>query len=167
MQPETGKKRKKMKKVLLVCTGNTCRSAMAAAWLRHLCDRDGVNGVAVCSAGLDACPGEGASRFACETIRAAGGDLSGHTAQRLTPELAEQADVIAVMTRSQLLRVRALAPGTAAETCLLMHWSHLNYDGDVPDPFGGTPADYRRCFTTMQEALENLYHTIINHVKPT
>ena len=155
-----------MKNVLFVCTGNTCRSPMAEAWLRHLCEQDGLDWT-VGSAGLDAYAGDEASLHAQEVIRDAGGDLSHHAARRLTAYLADEADLIAVMTASHCRRLIAEVPEAADKTFLLMHFSRINPDSDVPDPFMGSREAYQQCFLTIKEAVENLKNSLIENKQPT
>ena len=155
-----------MKNVLFVCTGNTCRSPMAEAWLKVLCARDGLDWT-VGSAGLDAYAGDEASVHAQEVIRDAGGDLSHHAARRLSPYLADEADLIVAMTDSHLRRIRALVPEAASKSCLLMHFSKQHPDSDVPDPFGGSREEYENCFLTLKEAVENLKISLIENKQPT
>ncbi|MBQ9338632.1 MAG: low molecular weight protein arginine phosphatase [Lentisphaeria bacterium] len=154
-----------MVSVLFVCTGNTCRSAMAEAWLRHLCERDGLDWT-VRSAGLDAFPGDEASEHAQRVIAAAGGDLSHHAARRFSPYLADEADLILAMTHSHLARLQQLTPEAAGKAKLLMSYSQTAPDSDVPDPFGGGQAEYERCFRTMKEAVENLKDSLIRNKQP-
>ena len=71
------------------------------------------------------------------------------------------------MTRSHLHRIIALVPEAAPKSCLLMHFSKLHPESDVPDPFGGSADSYRHCFETMQEAVENLKNSLIENKQPT
>ena len=139
---------------------------MAEAWLRHLCELDGLDWT-VGSAGLDAFAGDEASLHAQEVIREAGGDLSHHAARRLTAYLADEADLIAVMTASHRRRLIAQIPDVADKTFLLMHFSRKYPDSDVPDPFMGTRDSYEKCFLTMKEAVENLKNSLIENNQPT
>ena len=70
------------------------------------------------------------------------------------------------MTRSHLQRIRALVPEAAARSFLLMHFSKLHPETDVPDPFGGSSEAYLHCFETMREAIENLKISLIEDKQP-
>jgi protein-tyrosine-phosphatase len=134
--------------VLFVCTGNTCRSPMAAALARDELTRRGWQHVQVASAGAAADEGEPAARPAVAVMGRSGIDLSGHSSQRLTAELVEWADLILAMSPSHLAAVADL--GGAEKMALLGEFGAGEERGPVPvrDPFGAGEEVYE---ATLQQ----------------
>ncbi|HHU83282.1 MAG TPA: ribose 5-phosphate isomerase B [Firmicutes bacterium] len=99
-----------MQRVLFVCTGNTCRSPMAAGLFGKILQEKGKTGMEITSAGLAAIDGAPASAEAVEVMRRTGVDLSGHRARRLTREMVITANLVLTMTRRQKDAVLTLAP---------------------------------------------------------
>ncbi len=124
-------------KIICVCTGNTCRSPMAAALLGRLLPGD-----EVASAGLYAEDGAPASYHALLAMDDMGIDISGHMARRFRPEMGEGALLLA-MTRSQARVLRSLCPGAKVELFL--------GDEEVPDPFGQGMEAYERTARILEE----------------
>jgi protein-tyrosine phosphatase len=143
--------------VLLVCTGNTCRSPMAELLMRDAlanylkCKRDELEnrGVVVMSAGIAAAPGCPPTSEAVQVMRERGLDLSPHEAQPLTDQLVRQADLILTMTQSHLLSIVERWPHAADRTHLL-----LPEQGDVADPIGQTVGAYRNCAAQIAEGVK-------------
>lgn len=129
------------KTIVFVCTGNTCRSPMAAGLARHILDGDGDRGTLVLSAGVHALPGVPATEEAVEALAEEGIDISRHRARRLTPELAEQASLILTMTGSHKSEVLRVAPRAESKTFTLTEYTGLS--GDLTDPLGQPLAVYR------------------------
>ena len=78
------------KLVLFVCTGNTCRSPMAAALFNQMAAGSAYQAE---SAGLAAFTGDPASEASVRTMAYLGGiDLSSHRSRSLTPGLIDSAD---------------------------------------------------------------------------
>src|SRR6059036_4031752 len=137
------------KRILLVCTGNICRSPLAAALLERALVERGIQGIAVGSAGTGAWDGAPVSEGAYLVGLERGLDLSSHRARLLTRELVDAADLILTMARHHRARVDEL--GGESQVFVLGEYAGREGD-DVSDPFGGDLGVYR---DTCQE-LESL-----------
>ena len=134
--------------IVCVCTGNTCRSPMAAALLRRALDKRGREDILVESAGLAAGAAAPASEYALAAAAEIGLDLSGHLSRPFTPALAAGAARIVAMTagHAAVLTGRFAVPPRKV----------IVPTGGIPDPFGGTLADYRRTRDTLAAAMDAL-----------
>ena len=133
------------RRVLVVCSGNTCRSPMAAAYLQAALAEQGGAGIQVASAGLHALPGLPAAAEARQAVAEDGLSLAEHRSRPLDEELVTWADLILVMTRAQAEELQRRFPAAAGRVALWREWAAGSAvaDPDVPDPFGQPLAGYR------------------------
>ena len=150
----------KTKHILLVCTGNICRSPLAAALLKRALAERGCEGVEVTSAGTGAWDGAPGSEGAYLVGLERGLDLSGHRARLLTRELVDGADLILTMGRLHRARVEEL--GGEGRVFVLGEYAGREGDeAEVSDPFGGDLDVYRATCTELEGLLQTAVERIV------
>src|SRR5438309_8964274 len=138
--------------VLFVCTGNICRSPLAAALLERALKERGLD-VNVTSAGTGAWDGAPASEGAYLVGLERGLDLSGHRARLLTRELVEQADLILTMARHHRARVDELG-GEGRVFVLGEYGGREGDEAEVSDPSGGDLDVYRDTCAELEALVD-------------
>lgn len=111
--------------VLVVCTGNICRSPTAERLLVAHAAALGVAGLTVGSAGTRALVGYGMEANAREVLRELGGDPAQFRARQLAPALVEEADLVLTMTTRHRDRVLASAPRAMRRTFTMLEAERL------------------------------------------
>lgn len=149
--------------ILIVCTGNTCRSPMGEVIGRRLlADKIGCSdnqidehGVLISSAGIAAMAGGQASPQGVEVMQKVNLDLTGHSAQPVSEQMVRHADLILTMTRGHREALLSQWPEAASRTEV------LRLDGkDVADPIGGSVAEYERCAEQIRRDLATRFEKI-------
>lgn len=132
--------------VLLVCTGNICRSALAERLGRaYLQERLGADAAAIrlVSAGTQAVVGSGMHPDSAVVLQGFGAEAGDFRAQQLIDGLIADADLTLTMTRGHRRDVLARAPRALARTFTLREAADLLRAVEASLPSGGTVTD--RC----------------------
>lgn len=149
-----------MPTVLIVCTGNICRSPMAEVLLRARLARDDARqDWQVTSAGVWTVDGRLASAHAIEAMAQRGIDLSDHRSRNITREIMSQADLVLVMTRSHAEALGAAFPAHAHKVYLLSEMTGQMHD--VGDPYGGARQEYAHTARELEQLITDGYERIV------
>lgn len=140
--------------ILLVCSGNTCRSPLAVVMLKaRLSATPELDDIEVDSAGTGALAGAPASEGSYLIAIEKGLDLSSHRARLLTPDQVRSADLILTMTEAQAERVAKLGGAEKVHT-LPAFGRYPDARREVDDPFGQDVAGYREVGQHLEILLD-------------
>ena len=139
----------KMKKVLFVCTGNTCRSPMAEALFNFL-SRD--TDLSSASCGIY---GDGISPISENAKRALDekGIEFSHVSTPISRELIDSADIILGMTENHARTIISMFPHAKDKVYAMPI--------DISDPYGGNLQVYRNCCEQIEDCIRQLIKTIL------
>lgn len=145
-----------MLNITFVCTGNTCRSAMAEGLFKKILSERGITDISCRSCGLAAYTGDSASPQAVEVCAERGIDLSTHRATIFNEYIFDETDIMVCMTESHKGAVMRVQPTFRV----------LVPEGGVPDPYGGTVEIYRDCADKLEAFLEKFIDSITMNIEP-
>ncbi len=133
--------------ILFVCTGNTCRSPMAAGIFKKIIAERNIKNITVSSAGLAADNSSPASSNAIEVCKKIGIDLNKHISRSIFDVNLSSIDKFIVMTVAH--KKALLSMSVPIEKIYIL-------DDEILDPFGGDVKVYEQCRNQIEAALYEL-----------
>lgn len=149
-------------KIMFVCTGNTCRSSMAAGLAKEMVkQRNKEKEIEIFSAGTMAWPGSPAAEQAMKSLAKKNIDIKDHQASSLTEELIANTDLILTMTTNHQHQVLEIAPEAKDKVYTL--GQYVKEAGDIPDPIGQPLAVYQACAERLAYLINKALDKILNN----
>lgn len=136
------------KKIIVVCTGNICRSPIAEALLRARA----MHVMEVCSAGTHAVVGAPADPLAVQVAREHGLDLETHRGQQATLPLLTAMDLILTLNQSHSDWLNRSYPQLRGRVHKLLKWRQ---NADIADPYRKPEAAFERAFDEIEMGVED------------
>lgn len=128
--------------ILVVCTGNICRSPIGERYLQKL-----LPDKKIASAGVGALKNHDADENAVNIALKHDLSLDGHKGKQFTASLARQFDLILAMEKSHIEQISRIAPEVRGKTMLFGQWIGMR---DIPDPYQKS----EEAFTSVYDLIE-------------
>lgn len=137
-----------MKKVMFICSGNTCRSPLAEGLFKKYLAEKNITEIEVSSAGISAFSGDEVSENSVTVAEKRGVDLSSHRAKNLNPQDLIETDLFVCVTESHSKVLERFCDSSRIMT--------LN----VPDPYGKSLETYENCAKQIESYFPQILEKI-------
>lgn len=156
-----------MYSVIMICTGNLCRSPMAEGIFKRKVALMNRNDIQVSSMGIHAREHQNATSHAIEVCRENFIDITGHQSRPLVFEELRGADIIFVMEKFHSNFIRTFVPQAAEKLALLAHWpSKESKEHSVSDPINGKINEYRKTFKLIEFHIDRVMPFLLAEFVP-
>lgn len=136
----------KYEKILIVCTGNICRSPTAEYILKQL-----LPDLFIVSAGINVTPNRAAEPEAILSARKNSIDISSHIARQLTPQMCDFSDLILVMEESHIDDIALISPRSRSKIMLLGQWITPLF---IQDPYKKSQDTFDQIYRQIEHACK-------------
>lgn len=148
-----------IKTILLVCTGNSCRSVMAWGLLNQILTDKG--DYHIITAGISAISAMPPTQETIQVMSEKGIDVSNHRSSLLTDEMLREADLILVMEARHKDNITSRLPEAQNKVHLLREFGRIKKENelfipDIPDPIGKSIDFYRKVSDIIKEGIERV-----------
>lgn len=144
-------------KIMFICTGNICRSAMAHWLLKKKLEERNIKNVEVYSAGIYAVEGDTSTYEAIEVMEEYGVDLKKHRATKVQNSNIKDMDIILCMTLSHKRDLIYMYPELKEKIYTLKEYVKDEKNGvEIRDPWGYDIVTYRFCASEIDACLDKL-----------
>jgi len=141
-----------MKKIMFVCSGNTCRSPMAEYLLKDLLKKAENTDIKVTSAGLNACETDSINKKASGALKSVGITVRRFKPKRATEELVRKQNAVICMTQAHKKYFVGFKNVYTID--------ELTSCGEIADPYGGDEQVYNRCLMQLKHACQIIFELL-------
>ncbi len=142
-------------KIMFICTGNICRSAMAEGYMKKRAQEEKLN-IEVCSSGIYGEEGLGASPSAKEVMKEYGISLDSHIARITSKTNIADMDLILCATIRHKEILSQMYPNLQNKIFTIKEYAYGDecIDKDISDPWGYDITVYRHCAQELTKAID-------------
>ena len=144
-------------KIMFICTGNICRSAMAEGMMRKEVEESNLKNIEVCSCGIYAETGDYSTYNAVEAAKVYDADISEHRATNIRDSKINEMDLILCATTSHKQNVIFLYPNLKDKVYTMKEYAEIDKNGqdlDIKDPWGYDLNVYYNCALEIEECVQ-------------